>query len=64
MSIMYHMRQHMQGVMGFLIFNTLLQINQGIFQCKNFENPLGYDRIMAMSSHLLGTPCILYTQTR
>jgi len=58
------MRQHMQGVMGFLIFNTLLQINQGIFQCKNFENPLGYDRIMAMSSHLLGTPCILYTQTR
>jgi len=54
----------MQGVMGFLIFNTLLQINQGIFQCKNFENPLGYDRIMAMSFHLLGTPCILYTQTR
>jgi len=47
----------MQGVVGFLI-TTLLQIYQGIFQWKNCQNQLRFDRIMAVSlwSHFLAHP--------
>ena len=50
----------MQGVVEFLI-TTLLQIykEMEIFQWKNCENRLGFDRIMAMSlwPYFFGPPC-------
>ena len=41
------MWRHMQGVVRLLI-TTLLQIYYSIFQRKHFENPLRFERIMAM----------------
>jgi len=40
------MQQHMQGVVRFSV-TTLLQIYQEIFQLKQFEKWLKFDRIMS-----------------
>jgi len=46
---------------GGILITALLQIYRRIFQWKNVENRLRFDRIVATSlwSHLFGAPCML-----
>jgi len=48
LAVTFHkvMQQHMQGVVRFSV-TTLLQIYQEIFQLKQFEKWLKFDRIMS-----------------
>ena len=54
----------MQGVVG-LLLTSWLQIYQGIFQRRTFENRLRFHGITGMSSwpHFFGPPCTTVTYT-